>query len=190
MSEIATRKKKLRRKFLKIRAGLSGEERERNSLLICRHLSHWNRYTKSKTVHCFMTIEKNGEVRTASILKQLSEDGKRIVLPRTDMKTKEMAHYLYESGGQLECNPQGIIEPAGGEPVLPAELDLVLVPVVAADLQKNRLGYGLGFYDRFLARTDALKAGLLFESCFSPDPLPVSRFDVKLDYLITEKGIY
>lgn len=150
----------------------------------------WEAVQAVDTVHCFMTIEKNGEVDTSPIIQWLYRIGKRVVIPKSVKETKELKHYVYNDHDQLVENEWGIPEPVGGEEVRIEELDLILVPMIAADMRKNRLGYGLGFYDRFLARSEAIKTGLLFDACLSDISLPVEQFDVQLDFLVTEKGIF
>lgn len=190
MTSIASEKRKLRKQYLALRKQMSRRMREEYSEQILGHLAGWKPFREAQMVHCFMTIDQNGEVDTAPILKRLIRDGKQVVIPKSEEKTKELRHYLYRGDEQLEVNKWGIPEPADGQQVSADELDLVLVPMIAADRQKNRLGYGLGFYDRFLSQTPALKTGLLFEPFLQDDPLPVEEFDVRLDYLVTEKGIY
>jgi len=190
MTSIASEKRKLRSRYLNLRRQMGRRLREEYSEQILGHLAGWKPFRDARTVHCFMTIDKNGEVDTGPILQKLVRDGKRVVIPKSEEKTRELRHYLYRGDEQLEKNKWGIPEPVDGEEVGADELDLVLVPMIAADRQKHRLGYGLGFYDRFLSQTPALKAGLLFEVFLQRDPLPVEEFDVRLDYLVTEKGIY
>jgi 5-formyltetrahydrofolate cyclo-ligase len=190
MTSIANEKRKLRKQYLALRKQMSRRMREKYSDQILEHLAGWEPFRDAQTVHCFMTIDRNGEVDTAPILQKLVRDGKRVVIPKSEEKTKELRHYLYRGDEQLKVNKWGIPEPAGGQEVSTDELDLVLVPMIAADRQKNRLGYGLGFYDRFLSRTPALKTGLLFDRFLQDEPLPVEEFDVRMDYLVTEKGVY
>ncbi len=144
----------------------------------------------AETVHCFMSIKENREVDTEPIIQWLIKLNKRVVIPKSIKESRSLVHYEFHNQDQLEVNEWGIPEPTGGEQVVVEDLDLVLVPMVAADIKKNRLGYGLGFYDRFLSGISALKVGLLFENCLRKQPIPVNSFDVTLDYLITEKGIY
>jgi 5-formyltetrahydrofolate cyclo-ligase len=190
MDSVARRKEKLRKHFLKIRTEMDPVLREKYSREIFKHLTAWQLFRSADTVHCFMTIEENGEIITIPIIEWLQSNGKRVVIPKSNQKTKDLKHFVYQNKDQLERNKWGIPEPVEGEEVSVNDPDMILVPVVAADLEKNRLGYGLGFYDRFLAQTEAVKTGLLFENCLSKMPLPVEKFDVQLDYLVTEKGIY
>jgi 5-formyltetrahydrofolate cyclo-ligase len=128
-------------------------------------------------------------VETIQLLDQMLEEGKQVVVPRSLPENRQLEHIRYSGQSELAENELGILEPIGGERIDPDHLDLVLVPLLAADMEKNRLGYGLGFYDRFLEGLTATKAGLMFSVSLSDERLPVSEFDVTLDYLITEEGI-
>ncbi len=169
---------------------MSSEEVEQRSRSILQHLIGWQPLLDAETVHCFMSIKENREVDTEPIIQWLIKLNKRVVIPKSIKESRSLVHYEFHNQDQLEVNEWGIPEPTGGEQVVVEDLDLVLVPMVAADIKKNRLGYGLGFYDRFLSGISALKVGLLFENCLRKQPIPVNSFDVTLDYLITEKGIY
>ncbi|HKK44144.1 MAG TPA: 5-formyltetrahydrofolate cyclo-ligase, partial [Balneolaceae bacterium] len=79
-------------------------------------------------------------------------------------------------------------EPNGGEQVSPKELDLVVIPMVGGDEQRNRIGYGEGFYDRFLSLVSCPKIGLTFEQNIV-ERIPVEDFDITLDKIITEQRV-
>jgi 5-formyltetrahydrofolate cyclo-ligase len=183
-------KEEVRQFYLNLRKKMSPENVARYSRLIFQHLSEWKPVRDAFTVHCFMSIEENREVDTTPIIRWLLEQDKRVVIPKSVKKSRQLKHYVYREHDQLVKNEWGIPEPVEGERVFSNELDLVFVPMIAADQKKNRLGYGLGFYDRFLSGITALKVGLLYESCLSEQPIPVDNHDVQLDYLVTERGIY
>lgn len=185
----ADRKRAVRSHYLRLRRDLDERLLREYSRRILEHITGWEVYLRSERVHCFMSISEKKEIDTDPLLERMHADGKQIVLPRAVGKG-ELEHVVWSPGEALRISPLGIREPLNGQSVSPEELDLVLVPLVAADRWKNRLGYGMGYYDRFLARTDATTAGLLFERFLSPDPVPVEEHDRPLDYLITEKGIY
>ena len=91
----------------------------------------------------------------------------------------------------FDMNQYGIPEPVGGKEIMPEELDLVFVPLLGFDLQGNRVGYGKGYYDRFLSKCkdDVIKVGLSFLSpidCIED----VDFFDKKLDFCITPERVY
>lgn len=102
-----------------------------------------------------------------------------------------MEHFLMREGIVLEENAWGIVEPVEGERIAESALDLVLIPLLVADGKGNRVGYGKGFYDRFLVqcRPDCVKIGISYF-----DPIEkiddVDAFDIPLDMLVTPKKIY
>lgn len=163
--------------------------RQRLSGEIATHLFAWERYRDAGTVHCFASIERNAEVDTAMIIRRMLEEGKRVCLPRAKGEPGQMESVLLNSLDDLQPGRYGIAEPAGAETVASWELDLILVPMIAADRKYHRLGYGQGYYDRFLASASGCRAGLLFREFLLDGELPVDAHDVRLDVLITESGV-
>lgn len=144
------------------------------------------------TIHLFLPIEKNKEPNTNFILKILFQRFKKIkvVVPKTDFVNIELAHYQITDDSILQNNKYGIPEPVGEHLIAETEINLVLVPLLAFDTKGHRIGYGGGFYDRFLAKLspECIKIGLSFFE-------PVSDFqkeitDIKLDFCITPHKIY
>ena len=138
-----------------------------------------------------MDIQK--EVDTHSVVQFLkfSNPGLHIVVPKTGTEGNSMTHYLYDEHTVLVENRYHIMEPAGGERVASSDIDLVLVPLLAFDERGNRVGYGKGFYDRFLAecRKDVIKVGLSF---FEAESLikDTDEFDIPLTYCVTPQKVY
>jgi 5-formyltetrahydrofolate cyclo-ligase len=106
-------------------------------------------------------------------------------------KNHTMQCVLVDDDTLFEENKYGISEPVGAEIRVADELDLIIVPLLAYDVRGHRIGYGKGYYDRFLrdCRDDVLKIGFSF---FEPEQVipDVHRYDVKLDYCITPHRIY
>jgi 5-formyltetrahydrofolate cyclo-ligase len=102
-----------------------------------------------------------------------------------------MVQVAYNIGDSLTFNTHQIPEPSMKlPPILPTDLDVVFIPLLQADTQGNRLGYGKGFYDRYLAlcRPNVIKIGLNF---FEPIPsIPAEKTDIPLNYLITPNRVY
>lgn len=134
-------------------------------------------------------MNEKGEVQTSGIIQWLMANSKTIGVPKADLSTNEMTHYVLQNPDEWIENEWGIREPIGGKEIQPAQFDLVIVPMVAADKNKNRLGYGKGFYDRFLSKTEALKVGLTYQACLMEKPMPVEEFDIKMDHIVSEDGI-
>jgi 5-formyltetrahydrofolate cyclo-ligase len=143
-------------------------------------------------LHLFLPIIKQKEVDTGYILRALQQQypDVKIVLSACAMEECTMQHFLYDPAVRMVENRYGVPEPVEGTPVQTAAIDLVLVPLLAVDQKGNRVGYGKGYYDRFLAdcRPDCQKIGLSF---FEPvDTILAEPFDVPVDACITPYGIH
>ncbi len=144
-----------------------------------------------KTIHIFLPIEKNAEINTWPIIDYLKQHQKQVVVSRSNLSDNSMTNYVYEGKSQLEINKWGIPEPRTGEIVEPSVIDLVFIPLIIFDRIGHRIGYGKGYYDRFLksCSPSIKKVGL----SISP-PLDKILFandhDVKMDFCVTHLGIY
>lgn len=141
----------------------------------------------------FYPIEQNNEVNTFLITGHLhfKNPTLNICYPKTDLQNKSMHAIVCNTDSIFEANAYNIPEPLDTEYADPASLDIVIVPLLAFDAEGNRVGYGKGFYDRYLkeCREDCLKIGLsYFEAIEAVDD--ASEFDVPLDLCITPQRIY
>jgi 5-formyltetrahydrofolate cyclo-ligase len=140
-------------------------------------------------------LDFNGEVKTRDYLTVLWNMGKSVVVPYCT--ANELCLFLLKSMDELACGKWGILEPPPNMRNLPqrivhaVELDVIIVPGVAFDRNRHRLGLGKGYYDRFLQtiRPDAMKIALAFE-CQLFDRIPHLEHDVKMDLIITENALY
>lgn len=176
--------------FMNVRKDLSKSEIETKSKRIIDTVTDTDLFNRASVIHCFYGIQKNREVQTDAFIRTCMELGKTVVLPRM-VGESELRHHRIDSLQQLEESRWGIREPSVNRPVVePSALDLIMVPMVAGDRLCNRLGYGKGYYDRFLAKTSAPTIGVLFDCTLSDEPLPVEPFDIPLGKLITESAVY
>ena len=111
---------------------------------------------------------------------------KQVVVPLTNVDDGTLTHFRLQSFDDLQENKWGVLEPVNGRQVSPDELDLAIVPMVAADERCHRMGYGKGFYDRFLSEVSFAKIGLIYEQNVV-DELPVEDYDVPMDKVVTEE---
>jgi 5-formyltetrahydrofolate cyclo-ligase len=186
-------KAELRREYLAKRKAFTGEQVVDGSRRIFdRALSEIN-LSKARTIHCFLSTPKFNEVETSILFQRIWNEfpGTRTAVPRVDREADELVHVLYTRETELAESKWGIREPVGGETVEPEEIDLIFVPLICFDTSLHRVGYGKGYYDRFLrrCRRDALKAGV---SLFGPsDPIDdIHDGDFPLDLCITPDKIY
>lgn len=182
-------KKDLRSKYKVLRQQLSAEAIEDKSLAIANRLLSLDIWKKTY-FHLFLTIEEQKEVDTEFILQVLAGKDKEIVVSKSDFETREMTHYLLTDNTKFRKNEYNIFEPIDGLEVPVSKIDVVFVPLLAFDKNGNRVGYGKGFYDNFLAkcREDVIKIGLSF---FEPEEIidDFSTTDIRLDYCVTPFGI-
>jgi len=184
----------IRKEILRAREALSSAEIERKSTAIIRRLAATKEFLKSGLVMCYMDFRN--EVRTAELIKECLAAGKRTAFPLvldTEGSRREMAAYeVRDVEREMEPGTWGILEPKRNvaREVSPEEIDLVVVPGVVFDLRRYRIGYGAGYYDRFLrrARKDCFKIGIAFELQIV-DRVPVEEHDMQLDMIITEDRI-
>ena len=184
--EEARAKEELRNHFADLRLNLSSEECRRKSNQIRKRVIETAEFRRSKTVHTYISMPHKKEVDTFGIIEYMLQAGKNVVVPKM-AGDGELDHIHLRSLDQLEQNAWGVQEPQSGKVVSVQEPNLVLVPMVAGDSEKNRLGYGKGYYDRFLSESSAVKMGLLYEIQLSKVKIPVEPFDISLDILVTEK---
>jgi 5-formyltetrahydrofolate cyclo-ligase len=183
--DLKRRKRALRREARARRDTLPPEERERLSEAVARNLLELPAVADASTVMAFSSF--GSEVETGPIIERLTRDGRRVALPRVEGRS--IVPVAYRSGDPVKPAPFGALEPATGDPVLPEEIDVVIVPGLAFDRRGQRVGYGRGFYDRFLGRLrpDALKVGICFTAQVV-DEVPHGRGDRPVDVLVTEEG--
>ena len=183
-------KTQLRKAYKLLRKALPPEEVENLSLKIANQLLTLNIWDKS-FYHIFLSIVEFNEINTDYILNILSGKDKNIVISKSDFITNTMMHYLLTDSTVIKKNEHNIPEPIDGIEIMTSKIDVVFVPLLAFDRNGNRIGYGKGFYDRFLqqCRPETLKIGLSF---FKPETniRDVHKNDVKLDFCVTADGIY
>ncbi|MFP9112971.1 5-formyltetrahydrofolate cyclo-ligase [Flavobacterium sp. RHBU_3] len=182
-------KPELRQKYKALRAALSLEDVAAKSLAIANNVLQLDVWDKTY-FHLFLTIDDQREVQTDLIQHILWGRDKDIIVSKSDFENYTLQHFLLTESTRLMVNPYGIPEPAEGIEVLPAKVDVVFVPLLAFDNKGHRVGYGKGFYDRFLAecRPDVVKVGLSFFEA-EPTEIPHSDTDIPLDFCVTPNGV-
>ncbi len=144
-----------------------------------------------KTVQSFLPIKERKEIDTWPIISQFRNSRVTITVPKANLERLTLASYILDDHTQFAKNEWGVSEPIGGKEIAAQEIDMILLPLLAFDLNGYRVGYGKGFYDRFLSecRSDALKVGLSF---FPPvDQIEdVDQYDMSMDYCITPHRVF
>lgn len=190
---VENEKQMFRKKALGQRSAFTADEVKERSARIVETLMNLEQFGISRTVLCYNDFKN--EVMTERFIQGCLQQGKRVAVPVISGEgrcvKKMLAAEIY-SVEELEPGFYGILEPRKDvlREIAPLEIDLVVVPGVAFDGAKNRMGYGAGYYDRFMKelRKDCLKVGVAFELQVY-DRIPVEEHDVPLDMIITENRI-
>ena len=182
-------KSQIRKRYKKLRKELSETEVMDKSLLIanrCLELPIWEK----QIFHLFLSLEDQNEVDTALILTLLQGKDKEVVVPKI-IDPEQLQHILLTDQTPFQKNSLGIPEPVSGIQIEPSKIDVVFVPLLAFDNKGNRIGYGKGYYDRFLARCkpECIKIGLSFYEV-EQDSFPMEATDIPLDYCVTPEQLY
>ncbi|MBN8576929.1 MAG: 5-formyltetrahydrofolate cyclo-ligase [Cytophagales bacterium] len=185
-------KAELRKIYLQKRQALSeAEYAQLNFQLYQQFFAHID-LSFVKVIHTFLPLSSKHEPDTWLIIDRLRREFPhiRISIPKTKPESNELENFYFEGLHQLVTNAWGIPEPRQGIPTETERIDLVLVPLLTFDKAGHRVGYGKGFYDRFLkqCRPACLKVGLsLFD--VEENLIDTTDFDVPLDSCITPAGI-
>lgn len=185
-------KTEARKEFLKRRRSLTDAQRDVLNLHLYNHLFASGYLDRVHTLHIFLSMERTREPDTWQIIDRIRREmpNIRLVVPRIGNEGN-LDNIYFEGLHQLKQSDKGILEPAQGVPVSVSKIDMVLVPLVAVDVEGNRVGYGKGFYDKFLkmCRPDCKKVGLSF---FEPAEKfsDVQPHDVPLDACVTPDNVF
>ncbi len=184
-------KSELRKIYLSQQKSLYDSIREEKSKEIAEKFFENFTLENVKTLHVFLAIARNGEVETKYIYEKAWQDFLQIRTVAPRVSGEDLEHIEFTANTKLVENSRSIPEPTGIRTIAEKEIDLVIVPLLSFDKKGNRIGYGKGFYDRFLAkcRSDCLKIGV---SYFEPieEILDLNELDIKLNFCVTPKKFY
>lgn len=201
VEESFTEKKRLRKEILAKRDSLPDSLREEYSRQIRRTLQGWEVYKKAKVLLAFISF--GSEVDTRILIQEALAEGKTVYCPRVE--GSELFFYRIFSLEDLQPGYRGILEPSkeAKEYEQTAMSGLLLMPGTVFDTERNRIGYGKGFYDRFMAglqqksrarfaegKEIGLTTAALAFSMQVVQNVPVTHYDFRPEYLITEKAVY
>lgn len=179
---------KFRQEILKKRKLLSGMEVKKRSEQIINNLTKLSEYKKARSVLFYVSF--NNEVETHDIIKRTLENkDKQIIVPffKDDKGIslsilKDFSDLVEKKFGILEPRPEKIIE------LRKDRFDLVIIPGIVFDKEGYRIGYGNGYYDRFLSGLKTLKVGLCYDFQLV-EKIPKEKHDIPVDMIITEKVV-
>lgn len=183
-------KSALRKKYKALRNNLTHQELDDFSIAIANRLLKLPIWEK-RYYHLFLTIAEQKEIDTEFILNILAGKDKDIILSKSNFEDSSLTHFLLTDNTAIKKNAYNIPEPVDGIEVPSNKIDVIFVPLLAYDTKGNRIGYGKGFYDRFLAecKPDVIKIGLSF---FPPETtdFETDSTDIGLDFCVTPEKVY
>ena len=185
---IKEQKNLIRNEYKEKRKALPIDERERMDKEICKSFLTLSSYRFADTVLLYSPLKY--EIDTLAIATDALSKGKRIAYPRCIENNRMVYHYV-TSAEDLLPGMYGIREPRQDLPLFESEQTnhaICVLPAIVYDKRGYRLGYGKGYYDRFLSSFKGTKTGLIY-SDFILDEIPRGHFDLKSDAIITEKGV-
>ncbi len=184
-------KEELRLHYMEKRRALSPKQLEDISESIC-HIAFSSFQLEKKKISLFLPIERKKEVNTYKIWEKAVSFDAEVAVPKVNFGTNEMKQILFESTDQLEISEYGIPEPKKGRVIAAEHFDVVFVPLLAIDKKGHRVGYGKGFYDRFLKKCSprCKFIGINHFDEFQEEIEGITFTDIKLDACITPSSIH
>jgi 5-formyltetrahydrofolate cyclo-ligase len=186
MPDVTELKRHWRRSCRQIRKELGEETCHQDSLSICGWIESWPVFQRTSVILAYMPI--SGEVDLTPLLERQPQ--KHWVLPRIiPEENHRMVFHPYDAG-RLVLHPFGMAEPAPDLPIIPfSKVQLALVPGLAFDQLGRRLGYGGGYFDRFLCDFTGISLGVIFKALLL-DHLPCGEHDVPVQWIVNEAGLF
>ncbi|MFA6470018.1 MAG: 5-formyltetrahydrofolate cyclo-ligase [Bacteroidota bacterium] len=180
-------KQTLREQLKLQRESLSKSEVRERSKQILEQLLSLPEFFSADTIHTYIS-SKNNEVDTHELIRVLIKQKKHVVVPIAEKATKTMKHSELFSLGELVGGAYGILEPKMYRPVSVKNIQVIVVPALAVDLNGNRLGFGAGFYDRFLQSMRVPMIALAYDFQIV-DKVPIEPTDIPVSFVVTEHEI-
>lgn len=179
----------LRRRLLKARQAIPPRQRQSKGDRLCGHLQRWPQFHQARCILSYCSFR--GEPDLSPLMSALGNRQRQWGLPRC--QGSDLVWHQWLGPGTLVAGTYGILEPAPTAPLIdPRQVDLMLVPGIACDVQGYRLGYGGGFYDRLLSQPQwrAIPTiAIVFEYARLPT-LPRDPWDLPLGGVCTEAGLF
>ena len=185
VTDIRPIKMELRHKYRSLRQAMPPEIKAQKDEAIATQVRRLWQYQRNSVLLIY--VSTSIEVDTFRIIRQAIEDGKRVAVPRCVPDTRNMEFYYIRSTDELKPGTFGVLEPEANPENLYKESEggLCIVPAFSYDWRGFRLGYGKGYYDRFLSRFEGNMVGICYSECVQRS-LPHGRFDRPVELLVTE----
>lgn len=178
-------KKDIRKRVLSYRDSMDKKKWEENSRKIQDCVMTHPFFWESNVIYCY--VDYRNEVGTESIIRKAWAQGKRVAVPKVE--GEEMKFYYISDFSDLKEGYRGILEPDVRFPAKDVQA-LVIMPGVAFDRKRNRIGYGKGFYDKFMDKHPTFRTIALAFECQILDAIDAEKLDYRPEVLITEEKLY
>lgn len=190
MTPIKREKDAIRKEYSKRRDSIDACEREKRSQEICSLAASLVSFRHADIILLYAPIKS--EIDVMPIMREALSKGKRVAFPKCNTEERTMQFHFIEKEEDLTVQAYGIREPKGTEPVYDPEttqgIAVCYVPGLAFDAYGYRLGYGKGYYDKFMNKFNGCTIGVTYTELIT-STLPKGRFDKHCDIMLTEKGI-
>ena len=187
MNDINIKKDNIRKEYLNIRKNTRNKLIKSN--IITNKLINTLDYLNANTIAIYKNLDS--EVNTSDLIDYSLNIGKEVLLPK--VIDDDLYFYKYNKEDILIKSNFGILEPTAkiNNLVDINNIDLIIIPGICFDKYKNRLGFGKGYYDRYLMNSNIKKIAICFEEqILKNDIIPTNKYDIKMDIIITNKNIY
>lgn len=190
MYEIRTQKNEIRARYKEKRASLAPEQKRARDIKVCNLFLQLATFRFADTL--LLYSPRAGEIDINPIIDRALELGKRVALPRCEAERGKMTYHFIESREQLHAGAFGILEPDASlpcyDPLTDEGVAVCVVPALVFDQRGYRLGYGKGYYDRYLPAFKGTTVGVIYQD-FILNRVPRGRFDLAVDVMVTDKGV-
>ncbi len=184
------RKDRLRSQYKDLRAEISADKRAMRDESICQSALSLVSFRYADIVLLYAPIEQ--EINILPIAEAALKKGKKIAFPRCDAASRTMQYHFVQSLSELSVSTYGIREPGVASPIYDQSVHtdsaVCFIPGLVYDQHGYRLGYGKGFYDRYLSGFHGCRIGVIYSDCIIPE-VPRGRYDIRADILLTEKNV-
>ncbi len=190
MTTLKEEKKKLREELLQLRNEISKDDREKAESAVASKLLSLASFRFAETVLLYYPIK--GEINVLPVAEAAIKAGKQVAFPLCDTESSTMTYHIVSDLKELKKGSYGIPEPSSELPVYTPSKDkndLIIIPAVCFDRQGYRIGYGKGYYDRYLNSFGGTAVGVTFHKLLRPS-VPRGRFDKHVSLIVTEKGAF
>jgi 5-formyltetrahydrofolate cyclo-ligase len=186
--DVSIAKQKLRVHYRAVRKSVSNEARELLDATLCANASEHYALKNAKTLLFYYPVK--GEPNIKPLITWAFLNKKSVAFPISNCNTSTLSFRLVNNISELSCGAYGIPEPSNDAPCVTDFKNAVcIVPGLVFDRNGYRIGYGKGYYDRFISNFDGTAVGLAYDGFCIPSELPHDEYDETVDIIITERGI-